>query len=91
MSGTTVLEAVNDLREAAARGLPDNSVTFGFRSVIEREIERVSVSLNEAQLCRIGRMIQNGMAFVAEWTETKVDDKAAELVGRILDEYGCPD
>lgn len=78
------LDQLNEIRAAARRGLPPV-----FRNLVDMKVKRVTVTLNERTLCRAGRIVEHALWLWAEWTNTKVDDRTAELLGRALDAVGC--
>lgn len=76
----------NDVRIAARRALP-----LWARLPVLRKVDRIVVKLDGDALCKAARLVHKAIALYAAWTETEVDDQAAQLLDAVLDELGCKD
>lgn len=80
---------INKLRQAAQKGIPRNWAGRRLRHVIDMELKHVEVKFSEKQLCRVGRMIQHAVGFVANHLDSEVAEDVSEAIDSVLDEVGC--
>lgn len=84
------LDAINNLREAIRRGIPNTLVGSQIRGILDNEIERVTVRFDAESICNLARGVQHILEGIAAiTTDWEADDKAAEMLDAVLDWAGC--
>jgi len=85
------LDALNNLRQAVRRGIPDTVIGKPVRSALDTSLDRISFKLDADEMCEFGRALQHLVAGVALLTPWEGDDGVAPLIDEVLDWAGCDD